>query len=218
MRSGPAIWAERSVLWQETGKKTGKTTIHLTTEEGGYQASCEVTVEIYVSNIHMRQNIITLDLKGKKKLQADIYPSGRTIEKILWKSENPEVASVDLSGTVTAKSIGKAKVVVYDRYTGAYDFAIVRVRVNLATPKLTATTEKKKIKLSWKKVKRATNYIIYKYNKKTKKYEKIKSLTKDKKKYTVSKVEKKDKFKIRALYRKDGKKEYSKYSNNVTVK
>ncbi len=201
-----------------TAVSTGTATIYIETEEGRYRAGCKVTVEIYVRNIRLKDTAMTMTAGTKKRLRADISPAERTKEKIIWKSQDPDVVSVSQTGEILARRTGKTKVIVYDRYRGAYDFAIIRVKVNLKKPSLKGKKKGKKFVLSWKKVKNATGYKIYKYRKKEKRYVKIKSLGADKRLFTVKKAKKGDKYKIQACYKADGITENSKFSPVVRVK
>lgn len=81
-----------------------------------------------------------------------------------------------------------------------------------------ATVKDGKITLSWKKVSGAEAYSVYKYNKSTKKYAKIKTTTKTK--LTVSAEDSGDyKFKIYSMDKVDGKYKKGNYAyKKVTVK
>ena len=153
-----------------------------------------------------------------RTLSARILPEKRTKEKIIWKSSDSSVVSVTNEGVVKALKPGKTTIMVYDRYKGAFDYGIVTVKANLSKPKLQGASKKKSMKLKWKKVKRATNYVIYQYDGKTKKYKKVKEVTNKIQKFTVKDIKKNTKFKIKALYKKGRLKEFSKYSNEVIFK
>ena len=93
---------------------------------------------------------------------------------------------------------------------------MVDVDANLATP----TLQKEKRKqgnylLKWKKVKRATGYKVYKYNKKRKKYTVIKTLKKSTCTYPVKYTTQSGTYKLKAYYKPN--KEYSKFSKKVKV-
>lgn len=201
-----------------TGIKQGTTTLHVQTKDGRFAAECKITVELYVSNIWLKNNIIDMTVGDSRKLSVTVLPEKRTKEKIIWNSSDSSVASVTGGGTVKALKLGTASILVYDRYRGAFDFAMVTVRANLDRPKLQGTSKKNTLELKWKKVKRATSYVVYQYDTKTKKYKKMKELSTKNLKYTVKNIKKKTQIKIRALYKKDGQKEFSKYSNKVVYR
>lgn len=102
------------------------------------------------------------------------------------------------------------------------------VIANAASKKTEATTQSKyviklkasdtsSVKLSWKKTKRATGYRLYKYNTKTKKWEKIKTTSKIS--YTVKNLKAGTTYKFRVRsYTKNGKKTtWGKYYETVKV-
>lgn len=199
-----------------TGHSAGQTQITLQTEEGGFTASCTVTVENYVEDLHLNINNLNLTLGKNKQLKVQTEPANPTRKNLIWNSKNKSVATIDQNGTIRAKATGLAEIMIYDRYSGAYDCCIVSVRANLGKPKLSIAKKKKKYTLSWTKVERATHYCIYEYKKKHKKFVKSKTLGKDKKKYALPSPAKGSRYKVRAYY--DKNKEYGSYSSEVKVK
>lgn len=199
-----------------TGIQTGETNLYVTTAEGGFRGKCRVTVEIYVKNIQLSNTSFTMNLGSSKRLSAKITPEKRTKEKIVWRSETPSVATVTQKGKIKAVGTGTAKILVYDRYKGAFDYAMVHVKVDSKKPKLIGKKKGKKYILTWKKVKNATSYTVFQYKKKQ--YVKIKELGKDKTKYTLKKAKQGAKYRIQAHYTNNGKKISGKYSSVVTVK
>lgn len=109
-----------------------------------------------------------------------------------------------------------AKILVYDVYTGAFDYAMVHVKANLKKPKLSGKRKGKKVVLTWKKVKNATGYSIFQY--KDKRYVKLRELGKGKTKYIIRKAKKGVNYRIQAIYNSQGQKETSKYSSVIKVK
>lgn len=203
-------------LGRITGMKTGTTRVHIKTEEGGFVAACEVTVHIYVDDIKLTDNDFTMTLGKTKQLIPTITPNNTTKRQIVWNSKNKSVVSVTQTGKVKALKTGKAEIIVYDRYTGAFDFCLIEVKANLAKPKLKGKKDKKKYVLSWKKVERATNYCVYEYNKKKDKFIKLKTLGQKKRKYVIKKSTRGACYKLRAYYAPN--QEYSKYSAQVKIK
>lgn len=200
------------------GIKPGTTTLHIKTRDGKYMARCKVIVELYVNNIWLKNNILDMTIGDSKKLSIRILPEKRTKEEIVWKSSDSSIINVNKDGVIKALRLGKGNVIVYDKYKGAFDYAVINVKANLSAPKLQGTSKKKMWKLSWKKIKRATNYVIFQYNSKTKKYKKIKEVSKNTQKVTIKNVKKNTRVKMKALYKKDNQQEYSKYSNVVVYK
>lgn len=225
----PANATNKDVIWKTddaatarvdksgrvVGIKPGTTTLHIQTRDGKYMAGCKVVVELYVNNIWLKKNIFNMTVGDSRKLSVQILPEKRTKEEIIWKSSDSSMLSVNKDGVIKALRLGRGTVIVYDRYQGAFDYAVINVKANLSPPKLQATAKKKTWKLKWKPVKRATNYVIFQYNSKTKKYKKIKEVSKKTQKATIKNVKKNTKIKMKALYKKANQKEYSKYSNTV---
>lgn len=199
-----------------TGVSLGTAVIQVCTVEGGYTASCQIKVEQYVDDLEITNKPKTLTLGAHKTLKVALMPENPTKQKLYWKTNNSSVIKVSPNGKITGVKTGSAKVTVYDRYTGAYDFCVVQVAANLKKPELKGKGKKKKYQLSWKKVNRATNYVIYQYKKKKKAFRKIKTVDNTVTSYVVKKPSKGDRYKIKAFYKPS--KEYSKFSNAQKIK
>lgn len=199
-----------------TGINTGTTNIQVKTREGGFIAVCRVTVHIYVKDIQLKKHNFVMKTGDTKQLNPIIVPENTTRQQIVWNSKNKSVVRVTQNGKVKALRTGKAEVFVYDRYTGAYDFCLIEVKAGLGKPKLQGKGNKKQYRLSWKKVKNATNYILYQYRKKKNKFVKYKSFGEKTVQYTISKVKKGSRYKLRAYSKSD--QVYSKYSKEVKIK
>lgn len=99
-----------------TAKSAGTTMITAKTEDGGFEASCEVTVtekapeEIAVTGITIDPAELFLKTGYVEKLKAEVLPADATNKNIEWDSDNKEAAEVDSEGNVTAKAPGTAVV------------------------------------------------------------------------------------------------------------
>ena len=124
----PANADDRSVTWSASPESVvtveqdgfngnvtavgpGEGTVTVTTNDGGLQASCKVTVEaatIAVESVTLDKE--TLDLKEGETatLTATVLPEDATDKIVSWKSTNPDVATVDGEGNVTAIQAGQA--------------------------------------------------------------------------------------------------------------
>ncbi len=87
-----------------TAKETGTTTITAKTSNGK-TATCSVQVSVPVTGIELPT---ALELKpgDTQTIQASVTPSNATDKTITWVSSEPQVASVDISGKVTAIRAG----------------------------------------------------------------------------------------------------------------
>ncbi len=82
-------------------------------------------------------------------------------------------------------------------------------------------SSKKTATVTWKKVKSATGYVVYRATKKNGKYKAVKTITKaSTTKFKNKKLKKKKKYyyKVRAIKKAGKKVTYSKYSKAVSVK
>lgn len=95
--------------------KPGKTTITVTTKDGGFTASCEVTVKRHVSGVSLNKASLTLYVGETESLAATVAPEDASDKTVAWSSDNSAVASVS-NGKVTANKPGTAviKVVTND--------------------------------------------------------------------------------------------------------
>lgn len=96
-----------------TPKGSGSTRI-LAKVADGSELVCEVTVENNkLTAISLNLQECTLEKGSVRQLRAYLSPSDTTLSKeLLWTSDQPEVASVDASGMVTALSKGTAVITV----------------------------------------------------------------------------------------------------------
>jgi uncharacterized protein YjdB len=99
-----------------TGKVTavgeGTATITATSADGGYTASCVVTVHkavIEVTGIQMYPTTLTLQEEENRGLIAQVAPGNATNKNVAWETSDASVATV-ANGTVTAVSAGTATI------------------------------------------------------------------------------------------------------------
>jgi uncharacterized protein YjdB len=98
----------------QNGKVTavdgGTANITATTVDGKKVATCVVTVTVPVTGVTLDTNAITLEIDGTQKLVATVAPINATNKKVTWKSDKPEIATVDQEGIVTGIADGTANV------------------------------------------------------------------------------------------------------------
>ncbi|MCL2511042.1 MAG: Ig-like domain-containing protein, partial [Bacteroidales bacterium] len=117
-----------------TAKAAGKATITAKTING-FSANCTVTVTIPVESIEVMPEDCTIALKGTKTLKATVYPSDASNKTIVWSSSNTAVATVNASGTVTAKSVNDVvEIYATNTASGVVGVCIVTVGTGKSTP------------------------------------------------------------------------------------
>ena len=142
----PADAANKKVTWMSgneavatvdangkvTGVKAGEATITVTTEEGGKTATCKVTVEaatIAVTGVTLNKTELTLEVDDSETLTATVAPDDATNQNVTWKSDNPEIVTVDANGKVTGVAIGEATITVTTEDGGKTATCKVAVKV-----------------------------------------------------------------------------------------
>ena len=89
-----------------SAKAPGTTTIIVTTEDGGFTATCIVTVIRQVVGITISPKPLSLTEGKKEVLTAIFTPSDASNQTVNWSSSNSTIAEVDHNGVVTAISAG----------------------------------------------------------------------------------------------------------------
>lgn len=91
-----------------TAVAAGEATITVRTDDGGYEATCKVTVtEDPSGSLSISPKQLPLTVGGSETLAAAVLPSGQTVT---WTSQNDSIASVDSNGKVTAKAPGSTTI------------------------------------------------------------------------------------------------------------
>ena len=115
--------AEVSASGLVTAKSEGEARIRAAATDGSDEyAVCYVTVtgKAKVTGITLNQASATLGRGKKLALKAAILPSYASNKKVVWKSANTKVATVDGSGNVTAKAPGRTKITVTSVENSSY--------------------------------------------------------------------------------------------------
>jgi alpha-tubulin suppressor-like RCC1 family protein/subtilisin family serine protease len=95
-----------------TALDNGTTTITVTTENGGYQATAEVSVIVPVNGISIDKQFLRMVVGGSPTvLKATISPETATNKNVTWSSSNTSVVTVDNNGIVTPVASGTAMVI-----------------------------------------------------------------------------------------------------------
>lgn len=121
--------ADKSVTWTSSSPQTAKVdangrvtavaagtaVITATTTDGGYTATCRVSVteeEKKVTGVTVSKTSLTMEAGQTQTLTATVAPADAKDRAVTWASSNAAVASVDSNGRVTALSAGAAEITV----------------------------------------------------------------------------------------------------------
>lgn len=99
-------------------KEKGTAVITAKTVDGGYTATCQVTVSSKIDNtnpvtsIRVNRPVVTMKEGQSKKLTAIISPDNSAHKSVKWESDTPEVATVSSDGKVVGLNSGIATLTV----------------------------------------------------------------------------------------------------------
>lgn len=127
----PANASDKSVNWTSnnagvatintdgvvTGISEGNATITVATNDGGYTASCLVTVDslgtdVSVTGVTISPTNASVAIGGTILLTATVSPDNATDKSLGWATSDAGIASVNTSGVVTGVSVGSAVITV----------------------------------------------------------------------------------------------------------
>ena len=92
---------------------SGKSIITVKAEENNVENSIEINVYSPVTNIIIDQKEIYIQKDDTFKINAYIEPEDANNKKIVYQSENDEIATIDENGIITAKKEGEVKIYIY---------------------------------------------------------------------------------------------------------
>ena len=96
-----------------TALKVGTAVITVTTADGGFTATCNITVEPKkVTGVTLNKTTLTLKVGLTETLSAAVMPSDASDKAVTWSSDNTAVAAVSSGGVVTAVKEGTATITV----------------------------------------------------------------------------------------------------------
>jgi len=113
--SNPAI-ADVDANGEVSALAEGSATITVTTEDGGFTATCAVTVNpktpetIAVTDVTLDNTASSLWVGETQQLTAIITPADATNQNVSWISSAPSVATVSNTGLITAINKGAASI------------------------------------------------------------------------------------------------------------
>lgn len=116
-----------------TGNSVGDVVITATTSNG-ISTSCNVNVRLFtvaVQSVTMSTNTLNLFVSQDQQIFANVLPSNATNKTLVWTSDRISVATVSQNGTITAQTVGTAKIIA-TASNGIADTCIVTVLPILA--------------------------------------------------------------------------------------
>jgi len=122
----PDVASDKTVTWTSSdtsvatvdgngtvrGVKTGNTIVTVKTNDGGFEASCNVNVINAVKGITISDRSIMLYPNKTKQLKASVTPADADNQSIVWESNDDEIATVTQTGLVTSVMPGTATITV----------------------------------------------------------------------------------------------------------
>ena len=113
--SNPAI-ASVSQIGMVKALSEGNTEIIAEAEDGGFKDTCHVTVSkkiISVTGITLNTHKVNLIVGDTEQLTFTIFPENATNKNVTWRSERPDLATVNNSGLVTGLRSNDSNTYVY---------------------------------------------------------------------------------------------------------
>ena len=110
-----------------TGKGAGTAVITATSNDGGFTASCKVTVEVHVTGIELDQSYSRMREGMHGQLTYQITPEDAPDQTVRWQSSDESVVTVDDNGELSAVSPGTAVITVTTADREKSDFLEITV-------------------------------------------------------------------------------------------
>lgn len=118
----PATASNQAIAWSSSDDKVatvdqdgnvapvapGTATITATTADGGFAASCTVTVDQHATGIKLDKHVAAIVGAGTVELKATVEPDNATNRGVVWSSSDEGVATVDANGIVASAGKGEA--------------------------------------------------------------------------------------------------------------
>ena len=117
-------------------KTVGTATITVTTQDGGFTATCEVTITaedvVLLTGLRLSPSETRLKVGGEATLSVTYEPAGATQREVTWSTSDAAIVTVDEHGKVKAIAAGEATITVASK-TNASIQATCKVIVEPAT-------------------------------------------------------------------------------------
>ena len=234
----PSYADNKTITWKSSDEKVatvdkdgkvtavanGTATITATSADGKHSATAAITVKIAPEKLTLTAENKTLTKVGETlQITAKIEPDN-AYDKLIWKSSDERVATVDADGKVTAAGSGKAIITATTEDSKLSESVTITVKIpekpavnaitgygNLKARSVTQTNNS--IKVEWSRLSGADGYIVYgsqcNGNGKAYKYKKLATITNGKTRtWTHTKLKKATYYKyiVKAYKLVDGKK------------
>ncbi|MDB1922337.1 Ig-like domain-containing protein, partial [Clostridium tertium] len=117
-----------------TAVGAGKATITVTTKDGNFKATCDITVKneevqvVKVTGVSLDKTSVELKINEGLGLKASISPADATNKDVTWTSSDEKIAKVDANGKVIAVGPGKVTIAVTTKDGGFKDTCEVIVK------------------------------------------------------------------------------------------
>ena len=234
----PSYADNKTITWKSSDEKVatvdkdgkvtavanGTATITATSADGEHSATADITVKIAPEKLTLTAENKTLTKVGDTlQITAKIEPDN-AYDKLIWKSSDERVTTVDVDGKVTAAGNGKAIITATTEDGKLSESVTITVKIpekpavnaitgygNLKARSVTQTNNS--IKVEWSRLSGADGYIVYgsqcNGNGKAYKYKKLATITNGKTRtWTHTKLKKATYYKyiVKAYKLVDGKK------------
>lgn len=148
-----------------TGVKSGSAIVTVTTDDGGFTASCTVNVYIAVTGVKLSSTALSIPKGETRALSATVLPTNATDRTVTWSSSNTNVADVSATGQITAKNPGSAAITVTTKsgyYKATCNITVVQLatKVTLDYAAVTLSAGKTKTLTATLKPTNATNKTV----------------------------------------------------------
>ncbi len=112
------------------GRKNGVAYVKAVTVDGGYEAICTVNVVTHITDMKITVGNVKMFYKETYQLKTVIMPFDVSNKDIIWSTSDPEVATVDENGLVTATGKGTATITAETVDGGLIDTCEINVTYN----------------------------------------------------------------------------------------
>ena len=155
-----------------TAKKAGTTVLTLTEKNSGRQASVSITVsDILATSLRITNSneLKILSVGSTATAKTSMAPADISKKKLIWKSSNTKVATVDQNGTIRVLAGGSAVITVIEQYSGLTASAAIRAGYSLGAPKgksrpkirLKKSTDFRGNTITWNRISGAKYYRVH---------------------------------------------------------